>query len=56
MKDRLPKRLRSGVGRKMTDAYHAASVLEAETALRALAKELERTHPGPAASLREGLD
>ena len=56
MKDRLPKRLRSGVGRKMTDAYHAASALEAETALRALAKELERTHPGPAASLREGLD
>ena len=56
MKDRLPKRLRSGVGRKMTDAYHAASALEAETALRALAKELERTHPGAAASLREGLD
>ena len=56
MKDRLPKRLRSGVGRKMTDAYHAASALEAETALRALAKELERTHPGAAASLRQGLD
>ena len=55
VKDLLPKRLRSGVGRKMTDAYHAASALEAEAALRALAlaKELDRTHPGAAASLRE---
>lgn len=40
----------------MTDAYHAASTLEAESALRALAKVLDRTHPGAAASLREGLD
>jgi transposase-like protein len=56
MKDHLPKRLRSDVGRKMTDAYHAASALEAEAALRVLAKELDRTHPGAAASLREGLD
>lgn len=40
----------------MTDAYHTASALEAEAALRALAKELDRTHPGAAASLREGLD
>jgi transposase-like protein len=40
----------------MTDAYHVDSALEAEAALRALAKELDRTHPGAAASLREGLD
>ena len=40
----------------MTDAYHADSALEAEAALLALAKELDRTHPGAAASLREGLD
>jgi len=40
----------------MTDAYHASSALEAEAALLALAKELDRTHPGAAASLREGLD
>ena len=39
----------------MTDAYHAGSALEAEAALLALAKELDRTHPGAAASLREGL-
>jgi putative transposase len=56
VKDRLPQRLRSGVGRRMTDAYHASSALEAEAALLALAKELDRTHPGAAASLREGLD
>ena len=39
----------------MTDAYHAGSALEAEAALLALANELDRTHPGAAASLREGL-
>ena len=56
VKDRLPQRLRSTVGRKMTDAYQAGSALEAEAALLALATELDRTHPGAAASLREGLD
>jgi transposase-like protein len=56
VKDHLPQRLRSGVGRRMTDAYHAGSALEAEAALLALAKELDRTHPSAAASLREGLD
>ena len=30
----------------MTDAYHGDSALEAEAALLALAKELDRTHPG----------
>ncbi len=56
VKDRLPQRLRPSVGRKMTAAYHADSALEAEAALLALAAELDRTHPGAAASLREGLD
>jgi len=56
VKDHLPQRLRANVGRKMTDAYHASSALEAEAALLALANELDRTHPGAAASLREGLD
>jgi len=56
VKDHLPQRLRSSVGGRMTDAYHASSALEAEAALLALAKELDRTHPGAAASLREGLD
>ena len=40
----------------MTDAYHAGSALEAEAACWPLAAELDRTHPGAAASLREGLD
>ncbi|RAV05299.1 IS256-like element IS1295 family transposase [Mycolicibacterium sp. GF69] len=56
VKDHLPQRLRTTVGRRMTDAYHAGSALEAEAALLGLAKELDRTHPSAAASLREGLD
>ncbi len=56
VKDHLPQRLRSSVGHRMTDAYHTGSALDAEAALLAPAKELDRTHPGAAASLREGLD
>ncbi len=56
VKDHLPQRLRTTVGRRMTHAYHAGSALEAEAALLGLAKELDRTHPGAAASVREGLD
>ena len=55
VKDHLPQRLRTVVGRRMTDAYHAGSALEAEAELLGLAAELDRTHPGAAASLREGL-
>ncbi len=36
-------------------AYHAESALVAEAQLEALATEFERTHPGAAGSLREGL-
>ena len=39
----------------MWDAYHAGSALEAQALLEALAKELDKTHPGAAGSLREGL-
>ena len=39
----------------MRAAYHADSALEAEAQLTALAKELDKTHPGAAGSLREGL-
>jgi transposase-like protein len=56
VKDHLPQRLRSTVGRRMTDAYHAGSAIEAQAALLALAGELDRTHPSAAGSLREGLD
>jgi len=36
-------------------AYHAPSALEAQALLEALAAELDKTHPGAAASVREGL-
>ncbi len=39
----------------MRQAYHADSALDAEAQLLALAHELDKTHPGAAASLREGL-
>jgi putative transposase len=56
VRDKLPQRLRSGVERRMRTAYHADSALAAEALLNALARELDKTHPGAAASLREGMD
>ena len=53
--DKLPDHLASTVGKRMRAAYHADSAILAESQLEALAKELERTHPGAAGSLREGL-
>jgi transposase-like protein len=53
--DKLPDHLASTVGKRMRAAYRAESALAAEAQLEALANELERTHPGAAASLREGL-
>lgn len=55
MQDRLPDKLRSVVAARMRRAYHADSALAAEVELCALAAELDRTHPGAASSLREGL-
>ena len=56
VRDKLPERLRGPVERRMRTAYHAASALDAEAQLLELARELDKTHPGAAASLREGLD
>jgi len=53
--DKLPDHLASTVTKRMRAAYHAESALAAEAQLEALAKELKRTHPGAAGSLREGL-
>jgi putative transposase len=53
--DKLPDHLASTVTKRMRAAYHADSAIVAQAQLEALAKELERTHPGAAASLREGL-
>jgi putative transposase len=56
VQDRLPERLRSVVAKRMRTAYHAQTALAAQAQLETLAGELDRTHPGAAASLREGLD
>ena len=55
VRDKLPERLGGPVEHRMRTAYHAASALDAEAQLQALAQELDKTHPGAAASLREGL-
>jgi putative transposase len=55
VQDRLPQKLRQVVAARMRRAYHADSALAAEAELTALADELDRTHPGAAASLREGM-
>jgi len=55
VKDHLPPRMRLTVQRRMCAASHAGSALEAEAALTALARELDKTHPSAANSLREGL-
>ena len=55
VQDRLPDKLRAVVATRMRRAYHADSALSAEAELCALAAELDRTHPGAAASLREGM-
>jgi transposase-like protein len=55
VQDRLPAKLRQVVATRMRRAYHAESAVAAEAELSALAAELDRTHPGAAASLREGM-
>jgi putative transposase len=53
--DKLPDRLKQVTERRMRQAYHAESALKAESELEQLARELDKTHPGAAASLREGM-
>ena len=55
VRDHLPEKMRGPVTKRMRAAYHAGSALEAQALLEALAKELDRTHPGAAGSLREGM-
>ena len=52
---KLPKALASTVAKKMRTAYHDPDALAAEATLEALARSLEKKHPGAAGSLREGL-
>jgi putative transposase len=53
--DRLPDTLSSVVAKRMRAAYRNPDPLVAQAELEALARELDRSHPGAAASLREGL-
>ena len=55
VRDELPDKLRAVTEKRMRQAYHAESALKAEAELQALARELGKTHPGAAASLREGM-
>jgi len=55
VRDRLPQKLRAVVERRIRAAYHADSALAAQAELEVLAGELDKTHPGAAASLREGM-
>jgi putative transposase len=51
----LPKGVATIVERRMRVAYRNPDPLAGQGDLEALAKELDRSHPGAAASLREGL-
>jgi hypothetical protein len=53
--DRLPEAVASVVARRMRAAYRNPDPLVAQAELEALARELDRSHPGAAGSLREGL-
>jgi len=50
VKDHLPQRLRGGIGRNMTEAYHGGSALQAEAALLGRG---QRTRPHPSVGGRE---
>ena len=54
--DHLPERDRAGVKQRLRSAWNLDDHATALERLRALAAELDRSHPGAAASLREGLE
>jgi putative transposase len=53
--DRLPDAVASTGAKRMRAAYRNPDPLVGQAELEALARELDRSHPGAAASLREGL-
>jgi transposase-like protein len=55
VRDKPPERLQGPVEHRMRAASHAPSALDAQAQLTTLARELDKTPPGAAASLREGL-
>ncbi len=52
---KLSKSMGATVSKKMRAAYHDTDPLNAEATLEALARSLDKAHPGAAGSLREGL-
>jgi transposase-like protein len=52
---KLLKALAATVTKKMRTIYHYDDALRAEAELEELARQLQRSHPGAAGSLREGL-
>jgi putative transposase len=54
--DHLPERDRPTVKRRLRRAWADSDHERAHGALRVLASELDRSHPGAAASLREGME
>jgi len=52
---KLSKAMAATVAKKMRAAYHDPDPLAAEATLDALARSLDKAHPGAAGSLREGL-
>ena len=54
--EHLPERDRPAVKRRLRRAWADTDHARALDALRVLASELDRSHPGAAASLREGMD
>ena len=55
MTSKLPEALGQTVAKKMRAAYHMDTSLAAQAELEELARQLAKSHPGAAGSLREGL-
>jgi len=51
----LPEELHASVGRALRDAWNTRDAVLAQRQIERLASSLSKTHPGAAASLREGL-
>ena len=54
--EQLPESMRVSVGHKISAAYRCGDVDQARRILHQLVRHLDASHPGAAASLREGLD
>jgi transposase-like protein len=52
----LPEQLHASIGQALRDAWESKDALLAKRQLERLANSLTKTHPGAAASLREGMD